>query len=151
MMEERRRFVRHPIGIPLTFKVLDNDRYSLSQTTDLSDFGISFLTDEKISDGQVIEIHLNSTKTHLHAKAIVRWQIFSKEENKYRVGVMFIDRQDGFRAKMIEQICHIDMYRSRKMHEEKREIPYNEAAFEWINHYGKSFSEGNIEYNWEAA
>jgi len=144
-MEERRRFVRHPIEIPLTYKVLNNDRFNLSQTKNLSDFGISFLSNDPLPIGQVIEINITSPRVHLLAKSVVKWQKYSTEECKYRVGVMFINRQEGFRARMVEQMCHIDLYRRRKMQEENRDIPYNEAAFEWITLNGKKFAEGLVE------
>lgn len=144
-MEDRRRFVRHPLEIPLTYKILDKNRFSLTQTTDLSDFGISFLTDEPLPEGQLIEISIRSPRESLLAKSVVKWQNYSLNEGKYRVGVMFVSRQEGFRARMVEQICHIDLYRQRKMREEKREIPYNEAAFEWITLNGKKFAEGLVE------
>lgn len=144
-MEERRQFVRHPIEIPLSYKVLQKDKLNLTQTTNLSDFGISFLSDEPLVEGQLIEISIFSPRNHLQAKSIVKWQKYSTVEGKYRVGVMFISRQEGFRARMIEQICHIDVYRKRKMQEEQRDIPYNEAAFEWITMNGKKFAEGLVE------
>ena len=144
-MEERRQFVRHPIEIPLSYKILQKDKLNLTQTTNLSDFGISFLSEEALPEGQLIEISIFSPRNNLQAKSIVKWQKYSSPEGKYRVGVMFINRQEGFRARMIEQICHIDVYRQRKMQEEKREIPYNEAAFEWITMNGKKFAEGLVE------
>lgn len=144
-MEERRRFVRHPLEIPLTYKILDIDGCNLTQTTDLSDFGISFLSEEPFPEGQLLEISIYSPRQHLQAKSVVKWQNYSLQEGKYQVGVMFINRQEGFRARMVEQICHIDIYRQRRMKEENRDIPYNEAAFDWITKNGKKFAEGRIE------
>lgn len=147
-MEERRRFVRHPLEFPLTYKVLDQTSFTISQTTDMSDFGISFLADEPLTEGQLLELDIHSPKKLFHAKSIVKWQNYSSTENKYRIGVMFVNRQEGFHARMLEQICQIDLYHRYKMQTEKREIPYNEVAFEWINLYGKSFAEGVFEYNY---
>jgi len=144
-MEERRRFLRHPIEIPLTYKILKDERRNISQTTNLSDFGISFTVDEPIPEGQILEIHIYSPRQNLFAKSIVKWQQYLEKERKYQVGVMFLDKQEGFRARMVEQICQIDLYRQRRMAEEAREIPYNEAAMEWINLHAKNFAEGLME------
>ncbi|MBN1348338.1 PilZ domain-containing protein [candidate division KSB1 bacterium] len=141
-MEERRQFVRHPIEIPLTYKVLKNERRNISQTTNLSDFGISFLSDEPIPEGQILEIHIYSPRQHLYAKSIVKWKHYLKNEGKFQVGVMFISKQAAFRARMLEQAFRIDLYRQRKMAEEAREIPYSEAALEWIDLHAKEFAEG---------
>lgn len=141
-MDERRRFVRHPIEIPLTFKVLKDEHRNRSQTTDLSDFGISFLSDQPIPEGQIIELHIYSSRQNLYAKSIVKWQHYSTMDTKFRIGVMFLSKRAGFRARMFEQTCHIDLYRRRKMLEESREIPYNEAAMEWINLHAQEFAEG---------
>lgn len=144
-MEDRRRFLRHPIEIPLSYKILKDERRNISQTKNLSDFGISFLTDKPVSEGQILEIHIYTPRQNLFAKSIVKWQQYSAKDKKYQIGVMFLDKQAGFRARMVEQICQIDLYRQRKMAEEAREIPYNEAAMEWIDLHAKNFAEGLIE------
>jgi hypothetical protein len=62
-----------------------------------------------------------------------------QQDNVYETGVEFIDERDAYKARMVEQICHIEDYRKRVLKEEGRQLTSKEAALEWIEHYAKNF------------
>ena len=53
----------------------------------------------------------------------------------------FIDAQDAFSARMVEQVCHIDDYRKSVRRLEGRELDAEEAAAEWISRHAAEFPE----------
>ena len=53
--------------------------------------------------------------------------------------VQFLDQDDSFRARMVEQVCHIEHYKAEVREKEGRAISGEEAAQEWIRKYAKDF------------
>ena len=59
----------------------------------------------------------------------------------------FLDAEDAFLARMVEQVCHIEDYRKSVHRIEGRELSPEEAAMEWIEKYASQFPEmgsGNL-------
>jgi hypothetical protein len=59
----------------------------------------------------------------------------------YELGVTFLDAEDAFRARMVEQLCHIEDYRRSVMRTQGRELSLDEAATEWIEKFAEDFPE----------
>ena len=59
--------------------------------------------------------------------------------SSYVVGIKFEKSRDFFRMRMIEQICHIEHYRSEVLRTQGRELSAQEAAAEWISKYANDF------------
>ena len=55
------------------------------------------------------------------------------------MGVEFLDRDDSFRARMVEQVCHIEQYKRQVLETEGRVLNGEQAAKEWIRRYAASF------------
>ena len=53
----------------------------------------------------------------------------------------FLDAEDAFRARMVEQLCHIEDYRRSVHRTEGRDIGIDEAAVEWIDKFAAEFPE----------
>jgi hypothetical protein len=60
-------------------------------------------------------------------------------EHGYELGVEFLDQDDAFRARMVEQICHIETYREQVQQTEHRELSPEQAAHEWISKFAEAF------------
>ena len=61
------------------------------------------------------------------------------EGGQYAVGVQFLDSEEAFRVRMVEQVCHIESYRRDIAEREGRQLTAEEAALEWIGRYASSF------------
>lgn len=62
----------------------------------------------------------------------------AREEKDWLVGVAFDSNRAWYRARMVEQICHIEAW--RKAQEEKgRRLTFPQAAEEWIRKKASSF------------
>jgi hypothetical protein len=57
----------------------------------------------------------------------------------YELGVTFLEAEDAFRARMVEQLGHIEDYRRSVQRIEGRELDMDEAAHEWIEKYAANF------------
>ena len=55
------------------------------------------------------------------------------------MGVQFLDATDAFRARMVEQVCTIERYRTQVREQEGRELSAHEAAAEWIGKFAGRF------------
>ena len=66
--------------------------------------------------------------------------VWCKANDKgYQLGVAFLDQDDAFRTRMVEQICHIENYRNNASAVEGRQLSVEEAAAEWIDRYAAHF------------
>ena len=54
------------------------------------------------------------------------------------IGIEFAAEAEAFRARMVEQICHIERYH-RQQQAEGREVSEEQAAIEWIDRYAATF------------
>jgi hypothetical protein len=63
----------------------------------------------------------------------------AESADSYVTGVSFYSKNDAFRMRMLEQICHIEVYRKAVLANEGRELTSEEAAAEWIACYAASF------------
>ena len=70
-------------------------------------------------------------------KARVVW--CSAREGRFELGVAFLDPEDAFRARMVEQVCHIENYKKVVYQAEGRLPTAEEAAMEWIGKYASQF------------
>ena len=59
----------------------------------------------------------------------------------YEIGVEFEKSRDFYRMRMIEQVCHIEHYRSEVLRKDGRELSAQEAATEWISNHAGDFPE----------
>lgn len=58
---------------------------------------------------------------------------------EWLIGVAFDNREEVFRMRMVQQICHIEDYRARVMQDEGRDISSDVAAQEWVARHASHF------------
>lgn len=131
-----RQFIRHPSEIPLEF-VVDNHPSDPQSMRDISEGGLSFICHNKLELGSEITITIKVLNPEIALHGRVVWN-HPLDSGKYLVGVKF-NETEHFRARMAEQICHIEHYRREVSREEGRELTSEEAANEWISRYAAKF------------
>ena len=99
--EERRRYVRRPVDA-----VLESPERIVATTTkvaldfacrgvDISEGGMQILSSLALTAGQRIKLYLRARGGRaLTAHAEVRW--VRQEKNDFRVGVMFLEKEEAF-------------------------------------------------------
>jgi hypothetical protein len=65
--------------------------------------GLAFQSDGELEPGIIVEVRIFETK------ARVVW--CSAREGGFELGVAFLDPEDALRARMVEQVCHIENYK----------------------------------------
>ena len=132
-----RSYIRHPSDIPIEFC---RERVSASETRKLHDVscgGLSFSAATPLEPGAVIRIRIAHVEPAFEAPCRVTW--CRRHNEHYLIGVEFLDAQDDYRARMVEQICHIEHYKKEVLEREGRLLSGEQAAHEWIHKYAQDF------------
>jgi len=132
-----RNFIRHPSNIPIDFQLEDLVIEGNEYLKNISVGGLAFNSKSMIEVGSIIRIKIPLVKPVFQALGRVTW--CRPEENHFEVGIKFLDENDTFRARMVEQICHIEEYKQEVFIKEGRKLTGEEAASEWIKRFAVSF------------
>lgn len=131
-----RKYIRHPSDIPLEYTV-HTPRLAKDRLKNVSVGGVSFTTRERLNIGREIEMIIPGVYPVFRARARVAWCLPRK--NGFDIGVQFVDLEDAYRARMVEQVCYIEQYKNEVRRTEGRRLSGEEAAFEWIKKYAATF------------
>ncbi|HWR88116.1 MAG TPA: PilZ domain-containing protein [Acidiferrobacterales bacterium] len=131
-----RSFIRHPTDIPIEICLADQARQQ-EPLRNVSCSGLSFRHPEAAPVGSNIVVRIALTVPPFEASCRVTW--CQADGNAWQVGVEFLDQDDLFRVRMVEQICHIELYRRTVRESEGRALSSHEAALEWIERYADAF------------
>ncbi|MCO6414367.1 MAG: PilZ domain-containing protein [Thiogranum sp.] len=133
-----RSYIRHPSDIPIEYQVDTSDTgVSREHLNDISTGGLSFNADHKLDIGTMITIRITSVEPCAEVKGQVAW--CRSEGSSFVIGVAFLDEDDLFRLRMVEQICHIEHYKAQVLATEGRRLSSEQAAREWIRKFAGKF------------
>lgn len=133
-----RSFIRHPADIPIEYQ-LDALNADINQEhlNNISHGGLSFCSDCELCPGTLLTVRITHVQPDFEASAQVAW--CHPDGNIFRIGVAFRDVNDLFRVRMVEQICHIEQYRTEIRASQGRELDWEQAADEWIREFAEKF------------
>jgi hypothetical protein len=132
-----REFIRHPSEIPIEIQIAPEGSYIQRSTQNLSYGGLAFSSDMAIDPNTIIGLRMPHLQPAFEVGARVAW--CHQEGSGFAVGVQFLDAEEAFQIRMIEQACHIDRYRRDVEQREGRQLTAEEAAEEWISLHASSF------------
>ncbi len=141
-----RHSIRHPSDIPIeisTDELAEDQREAMN---DISFGGLSFQSRDYIKAGTTIAIRIPFVEPPFETMAKVRW-CRKRAGGHYDIGVAFPDREEAFRTRMVEQVCHIEHYKREVFEKEGRQLSGEEAAAEWISRYAATFPSSEIEHS----
>ncbi|MDD5439595.1 MAG: PilZ domain-containing protein [Candidatus Omnitrophica bacterium] len=141
-IEERRRFIRHPVSFPLTYRVVDEKKLNgakRSKTLNISKGGLLFMSEIPLKINSRIVAHMPFQNKVFDLPAKVVRCDRSDAHDMYNVGVCFMRGRDAFKAKVVEQLYRISEFRELWSLEVNRDISFEEASTEWIKRYSKQF------------
>jgi hypothetical protein len=133
-----RQFIRHPIDVPVEIGIGDAGPPAGYHTHDISMGGLALRASCSVAPGRTVKVRIGCVEPPFEASARVAW-CRPHPLSGYELGVTFLDAEDAFRARMVEQLCHIEDYRRSVQRTEGREIDVEEAAQEWIAKYAANF------------
>ena len=135
----RRKFIRHTVGVPLIVRPVDGGSAARArQSVNVSEGGLSFVSEDEIPLGTVIEVRISEVDPPFEAQARVAW-LSREDDGGWCIGVQFLEAADAFRVRMVEQVCAIERYRKEVEADEGRTLTPQEAAHEWITRYAGRF------------
>ncbi|MEO8384541.1 MAG: PilZ domain-containing protein [Betaproteobacteria bacterium] len=135
--EPMRKFIRHPTAIPIEVGNADHVAGTEPQFVNVSHGGLAFQSDVELAPGLIVEVRIPSMFPMFTTLGRVVW--CKAVEQRYQLGVAFLDQDDAFRTRMVEQICHIETYRKNVSLTEGRKLSAEEAATEWIDKFAAKF------------
>jgi hypothetical protein len=103
----------------------------------VSEGGLCFRSDNRITPGQHIEITIQNGQSPFEATCLVVW--CRQEGDGFEVGVKFGDKNTEFAMRLVEQACYIEEYRKEVFSQQGRQLTEEEAAKEWIDKYASAF------------
>ncbi|HEU4560583.1 MAG TPA: PilZ domain-containing protein, partial [Longimicrobium sp.] len=97
----RRKFIRHTVGVPLTVRRVDGGSAARArQSVNVSEGGLSFVSEDEIPIGTLIEVLISDVDPPFEAQARVKW--CRPEGKRYLVGVQFLQADDAFQSRMVQ-------------------------------------------------
>lgn len=132
-----RSYIRHPSDIPIEFCREPVSAVETRSLRDVSRGGLSFISDTPLELGTVIRVRIGHVEPAFEAPCSVSW--CRRHEEHYLVGVKFLDAQDIYRVRLVEQVCHIEHYKKQVLEREGRVLNGEQAAREWILKYAQDF------------
>ena len=141
---EYRHFIRHPLCLPLSYKVIEKglkkDQKNIrSQTINISLGGLLFPAKYPVDPESKITIKMPFENRVFNVRAQVVRCIHNSETRFYDIAVSFLKTQEAFKAKMIEQIYLIAGYRDKLRAQSGKEVSLEEASRQWIKRYAARF------------
>lgn len=106
------------------------ERDASVQISDISLGGLAFTFHWPIATGVPIEVRVPVLAEQLALSGrVVRCE---RQDEGWVIGMAFDRREEVFRMRMVEQICHVEEYRKRVFDEDGRRLSCSEAATEWV-------------------
>jgi hypothetical protein len=132
-----RRYIRHPSDIPIEIKQNESPDLATENLVNVSLGGLSFNSKIAYELGTRLTITISAVNPPYETNAKVCW--CDKQEDSFEIGVELLNENDLYKARMVEQICHIAHYKKKVYVKEGRELTGEEAAKEWIGKFAHEF------------
>lgn len=146
--KEDREYIRHPSDIPITIEEAHLPGPLTLELNNVSQGGLAFDSPTYIAVGTLVNVQIHIVKSDFTISGVVQWcQKQSSIENHFEVGIEYVDCEDAFRVRMVEQICHIEQYRREIEQKEGRPLSGEAAALEWITKHAAEFPNPDTENN----
>lgn len=137
MLEEQRAFIRHPADIPIEIHTAEETLPGRQQLSNVSLGGLCCESAIPVDAGKQVHVRVPFVHPAFETQGKVMW--CRKQQDRWEIGIQFLSDKDAFRARMVEQICHIEQYRKEVRRREGRVLSGDEAAREWIGKFAAEF------------
>jgi c-di-GMP-binding flagellar brake protein YcgR len=143
-ISERRRFIRHPLCFPLSYKILDkrpskSATEGKSSTINVSMGGLLFASKKPIDIGSVVRLNMPFQDKVFNVKVRVVHCDKNPETKLYNIGAAFHRLSAAYKVKLIEQLYLISEFRDLRSIQLGREISLEKASEEWVKRYSARF------------
>jgi len=134
---KQRQYIRHPSGIPIDASLSDGGSVNQTGVVNISEGGLAFDSHSSLPVGATITIRIPQVNLSFNVTGQVVW--IKESEGGFTMGIAFNNKDEAFRARMVEQVCHIESYWRHAREHDGRNISIEEAASEWISRFAAEF------------
>jgi hypothetical protein len=124
-------FIHHPSGFPLQLRRLWLEGWRPRRRDESREIGLIFDSEKYVPPGAVIEICIPMRTDFERFRG--RVVLIRHNGQFHEIGISLLSREDANRLRIVEQICHIELYMQQKKYFEG---PYcldqERLAAEWI-------------------
>ncbi len=132
-----RNYIRHPSDIPIDFQQEELTEAHSDHLKNISQGGLAFQSSTNLTPGSIIRVRIPLVMPVFQAVGRVTW--CHAWGDQFEIGIEFLDLDDVFRARMVEQLCHIEHFRQQVFEQEGRQLSSEQAAAEWIQRFAPDF------------
>jgi len=118
-------------GIDTT--VSGRQKLQSERLNDISFEGLSFESQSEYRRGTILTINIPVTQPAFQVISEVVW--CKPNGGNYKVGTKFLQIQNGYRMKMLEQLSFIETYRKKVFFDENRSLSCEQAYNELKNYF----------------
>ncbi|MBI2571360.1 MAG: PilZ domain-containing protein [Candidatus Schekmanbacteria bacterium] len=136
-VEDMRKFIRHPSDVPIDVSAESETGTRRERLQNISLGGLCYMSANAVAPGTCVKVRFPIVSPRFQARGKIAW--CREREGTCHIGVAFVEEQDLFRVRLLEQLCHIMHYKAEMSITEGRELSTEEAAREWIDRYASSF------------
>ena len=98
---------------------------------------MTFSANEYQKPGSIIEVTIPTRKeTHQFLGKTV---MVKETDNNFEIGIWLLNAEDSPKLRIVEQICHIELYLNDKRYKEGPFLSREKLTEEWISRYASSF------------
>jgi len=128
-------FIHHPSAFPLSYKRLWFDKDKDSDNA--QEIGLCFRSEKYLKPGISVEISipLRGEEQKFRGKVV----LVRNMDDYFEIGIWLTQAADVHRARIVEQICHIETYLRTKKHQEGPFVSNERVAEEWVSKYAAAF------------
>jgi hypothetical protein len=101
--QEKRKYLRHPAEVPIEYKASGQSEGNEDQIKDISFGGLCFRTRHYIEPGTLLTLRFPTINSDIELRGRVVW--CRQEKYWEEVGVEFLDENEAYRARTVEEIC----------------------------------------------
>lgn len=129
---ENRRFIRHPTQSPIVCRRQGHRRRRLADLRNIGFGGMAFVSQESFAPGDLVTVEYPALTVSGLSGEVVWSGDLGDGTHRHLCGIRFLERSMFLRARLVEQLCHIEAYRRDQREKNGRDLTPNEAASEWI-------------------
>ena len=137
--KERRKYLRHPLQVPLVCQCREHLGQHQGELRDIGCGGMGFASSSTFEVGDVISVDYPTIDSQALLGEIMWSDSAGDGTRQHSYGLRFLDCEVFMRARLIEQICCMQIYRRAQREKHGRRLSANEAAGEWISKQAARF------------
>lgn len=137
MEPSMRKYIRHPLDIPIEYKISGESFQTRENSRNISIGGICFCVEEYIVPETILFVRIPTINPDFEAIGRVVWCL--RRQGCIEVGVEFMNDEDAMHMRLIEQISYIKSYQNEVQQKEGRELSDEEATTEWTRKFSRKF------------